>query len=390
MTKKLRTPRIDKHGELDIESVNSLGFRELSGWIERVLLRRQPAAGAHLSELPHTFLRRIYHRLNPDVRECFRDALLEHLEHLVRDAASPWRSDGGDELLLLVGDLFSHREGSRSPLPQIRYAIQQGIFLTEKDEGLHWRCLQTLIALGDAATPSFWQRHHRQGDRRYASITLAGLGFHGLEKMFDWLRRQATEDPVVLDALTSRLPLLVKQEGAQALTRPLAELSVHLDEIQQNELVKQARSLGLAALDPPRPVADFWKEMKDEEIEDLARGLGIELDVRGSDRSVLATKIERRARQAEELRRFQDRLPARLHVISGVLGLMASFQNNQQIDFRPRTRERVCSVFDQLREGFDLDTDVEWELEYSALTVKNPHEDLRAGFEKILSERKHP
>jgi hypothetical protein len=377
MSQQLRAPNLGDHGQVDIASVNALGYAEIAHWLRRVVVERAAAAGAHLSELPHSFLRRVYQRLDPSVRDCFRDAVLDHLESMLRDASLEWWGDAGDELLLLVGDLFAGRREGRSPVPLLRYALDQGVLAERGEEDLQWRCLQVLVILGEPAEPAFWRQHYRPRDRRYAVTTLGGLLLHGAETAVEWVCENP-DDPMVQDALLSHLPSLVQTSGADALRGPLSELLDALPEEARRELREEAERLGVALRGraPAEPLA----ELDREELEDLARGLGLE--PASMRRAEILAGISERLREQEASPTLPPTLPRELHTVTGVLGMMASFPSH----FGTSTRDRVCDLFDRMRSEAHLDQDTEWKLESLYMLARTEGRNIRRDFRQLTAE----
>lgn len=267
-------PLVDKHGRIKIESVNRLSFKNLRSWIKAVLRGKDPGAGGRQDDLPYGFLKRVYHQLDPHVREAFEDAVLQHLGEFAHDPESGWHGDSADELLLLVGEIFrdSHRSGA--PIDLLNDLTKQKGFHGRGGRKVYKRILQTLVALRYRAWPDFWFQQFEVGGDELAQITLAGLSMIGIEHVVKWAREHASSIEVV-NALIVRLPLLVGEYGAEKLGVLLTGLPAQLESSQRNELLRLGNRLGLQ-LDPLLLLMKTIEELGQEDIEKIGQVFGIE------------------------------------------------------------------------------------------------------------------
>lgn len=213
----------DKKGIIKIESVNKLEYNDIKMWIRAVLREENPNEGGYRDELPHGFIKRVYRELNPLVRAAFGDATLSHLNDLANNHESEWQGNSADELLLLVGALFSKSKTSEGHISLLLHIAEQNRFRNKNSPNLHLRALQTLVRTGYRATPNFWKEHYRIGGKPYTSTILAGLSTINLSVTLEWLKEQAAEyselNDVLFNAFINRLPWLSQIYGAHEIEK---------------------------------------------------------------------------------------------------------------------------------------------------------------------------
>ena len=241
-------PAVDEHGRIELDSVNSLTYAGISQWIYAVLHAEGAAAGANRSEVPHGFLRRIYHRTDPRIRQCFEDALMGHLEDLARSGAPSWNSDEAiHELLLLIAGVFQDSPRRRAPISLLRYMADFESFRKDRVPNVHWRILQTLIALNHRLEPNFWENEFRRGGEGYADLALRGLFSWGVRDGFEWLYENASR-PAVFSAFLRMLPRALERFG-EAFQKHLHDLPSRLSEDQEQEFRRLTAALGIKSRD---------------------------------------------------------------------------------------------------------------------------------------------
>jgi hypothetical protein len=266
MRKKLDFPLIDDEGYIIVETVNSLSFEGLQNWIKAVLKGKDPVAGGERDDLPHGFLKRVYHQLDPLVREAFQDAVLNHLTDLTQDPQSEWQGESGDELLLLVAAVLRNSPRLEDVFILLLHIAEQDSFRASGGLNLHWRALQTLIGVRYRASSEFWHEQYKAGGDTYASITLAGLSLNSLVEVFEWVKREAGNNAVVT-ALIGRLPWLIEEYGEDQVSLLLSDLILILPEPYETELQKLVRCLGLELWTDFQKI--FIKELSNEKFKEL-------------------------------------------------------------------------------------------------------------------------
>jgi hypothetical protein len=294
-------PTADEHGQIRIETVNSLTFENLLAWVDSVLHRNDPAAGADRSDLPHSFLSKVYHRLDPQVRACFEDVILGFLAELAHQRLPKWNNDAGDELLLLVGSIFKASPNRRAPVEHLRFLVERWRDEASSDAvlagiDLRWRALQSLVAIEYRAEPEFWRRHYDKTRSESAVIIFAGLSLRDLEAAFLWL--EEIDDEHVLKALVSRLPRLIELSGVERVDLYVRKLVRVLPSQQRASLIGVAQRLGLNV--SGEPYLGIFSEWTESEILNVAMAVGIRPSPLEESRELimefLVDSFDRRAR----------------------------------------------------------------------------------------------
>ncbi len=273
MRDKRGFPLIDENGIIKISSVNDLSFENLRMWIKEVLFKKDPGAGGTKNDLPHGFFKRVYHQLDPMVREAFQDAVMQHLSDLAQNSQTEWLGEQGDELLLLVAAIFSKSSKSMDPVNLLLFMAQKNSFFSTEVINLHWRALQTLVSLNYRAHPKFWHDQYYIGGKEYASIIVAGLSIRSLSNTFEWIKEHASDDNVI-SALFNRLPLMVQNNGADQVSPYLVSLMSYLSDHHVEELQDYADRLNL---DLGKIGAKIFSTWKDKDLKNLGEQLQLNM-----------------------------------------------------------------------------------------------------------------
>lgn len=272
MRDKRGYPLVDEQGFLKIESVNSLSFAQLSNWIKMVLFRKDLGTGGDRTISPYVFLKRVYHQLDPYVREAFHDAVLQHLADFASKKKAEWQAEVADQLLLLVGAVFRDSPRSNAPIDfLISITEQERFFQIEAQKNLHKRALQSLISIKYKANTEFWITQFKKGGDEYASIALSGLSLNSISITFEWIIDNASNNAVV-NALFRRLPLLVKEYDCENISSHLRKLGPFLSDNHQNALYKNALRLGINLL-------SVFENFSIPEMNGLIQELQIEMSI---------------------------------------------------------------------------------------------------------------
>lgn len=224
---------IDDSGKLDINSVANLSLDELRAWISARLHGEDTAVPGdrRQGELPHYLLAQIYPELDRDSRPRIRKIVQEFLRDMSRNPNSSWRGESGHALLLLA-----QRLGEDEFIPLIREMAQDGKFFVPPQEGeeeqgagdLHWRLLQSLVALGWQGSREFWREQFERAPLRYSGVAFAGLSRIALRHAFDllpdlpWDSREVQGQLKV--ALRGLLPAHDHSRLGELLTRTMSQL----------------------------------------------------------------------------------------------------------------------------------------------------------------------
>ena len=256
-------PSVNAEGRIDIDSVNKLTLLQLKQWTAACLAGEDPGAGGTHTDLPHTFLADVYHELAPFAREAFHDCLLAHLEQLAA-GKEQWLSDSGDELLLLLVEVFGDSFRPGAPVDLLRYILEE-----ERLRRHHFRAAQSLVGLRYRAAPKFWiDLFEKRGDE-YALIVFGGLTLSDISYAFGWLN--ALRGNLIAPIVIATLPSLVDFHGTGVLSSLVADLYRRLAEPSRVQLRPLLQRLGFLA---PRPsTAKEWQALIEQNLAGASFGL---------------------------------------------------------------------------------------------------------------------
>ena len=317
MRKKRGFPSVDKNGFIEIDSVNSLSFSDLRNWIKMVLTTKDLGAGSFRTESPYNFLERVYHQLDSYVREAFHDAVLNHLADVAQNPNSEWREEQIDQLLLLVAAIFGKSPRSKAPLDLLLYASGQERFSrNNKNVNLHWRILQTLIALQYQTQPEFWYEQFRKYGEEYAPIVISGLSLIGISKTFEWIKENAS-NKAVITALFRRLPLMVEEHGTTQISSHLEGLIAVIPQKRMADLFEHAERLGIELMEFEKEIIhkkmqetlaeSVFKNWKVQEIKGLSDQLQLKIHAKSNTPSIWSKAISRELlKYSQYSNRFPD------------------------------------------------------------------------------------
>jgi hypothetical protein len=204
---------VTETGEVNLESIERLSRDELQEWIGECLRGEDVQVPIDFREGDRYYdlIELLYPRLKRSVREDIQSIVLENLEDLARNPESPWRGEAGDELLLLAQSLC----GDEIFDLLVEMAISQRLFAADEAAAvidLHYRVLQTLVALGYRGAPEFWRAQARLRPDRYAGVTFSGLAIIAPAQAIDWLAEIEWTDAVE-DRILWALPGFVDRGG---------------------------------------------------------------------------------------------------------------------------------------------------------------------------------
>jgi signal transduction histidine kinase/CheY-like chemotaxis protein len=175
----------------------------------------------------HYLLTEIFPRLQRGTREDLQNIIFEYLGDLAVNPESAWRGSSGDELLLVVARILSQSPRREEIIGRLLRIVEETHF-REIRPNLHFRSLQTLVALKYRANRGFWQPHYEMGREEYASLVLEGLSLFGISAVFDWLA-STDYNKAVEHALMFLLPSLVQEHGTDTLLSFLRQMRDAVD-----------------------------------------------------------------------------------------------------------------------------------------------------------------
>ncbi|HLG14950.1 MAG TPA: SpoIIE family protein phosphatase [Blastocatellia bacterium] len=240
-------PRVSEHGDISIESVEALSRQDLSEWVHDRLHGRDVTVPGDRGGMPHYLLALIYPKLDRATREDLQLIVMEFLRDLVRNGASEWSGEAGDELLMLVEPVLGQSPRRDEAVDLLLGAAKSGRLRTNTDPDLHHRALQVLVELHHRAERSFWQRQFELGGPPYAPTALEGLSLVDASAALKWLTSIRWNEAVE-DAIIGLLPSLLEDYGAAKITSLLENVWSKLDPAFHEPLRRYCSEEGLTLM----------------------------------------------------------------------------------------------------------------------------------------------
>ncbi len=318
---------VDQNGVFQSSVINNLSYDDLYGWIKRVLWGQEPGAGADRDELPHGFLEQVYRQLNPNVREAFQDAVLDHLSDMVRPPHANWLEGRGDELLSLIEAIFEDSFRNDAPVDLLYAMVKTKNFHPPEDvaPNLHRRILETLIAVRFKADANFWLEQYAIGGDMYASVVISGLVGINLSKAFNWVKIHHRSDTVI-EALFDKLPYLISEYGEGRITSYLNELGDLFSDYQRSIFFQHAKWLNMEFI-PQKDIGhDFIEELEQDELSALVENLKLDISIHSQPLAKQRTTIAETLCVLAEQSNFID-YTADIRGITEIIGIL------QQVSF---------------------------------------------------------
>jgi len=248
----MSVPQVDEYGSLDLRSVEELPTNDLRAWIRERLHGRDLASSGdgRGDDMPHYLLALLYPKLDRPVREDVQGIVLEFLRELA-SGSEDWLGRPGAELLMLVEPVLGESRGREDAVDLLRTIADPRRFDTNAEPDLHFRTLQSLIALKHRAPHEFWQQQFREAGDRYSPVVVEGLALVSAASLFNWLTSVPWTDALE-DAVVGFLPSLLKDLGTPAIEHLLAEQYRKLSRRAQRTLKRFCAEEGLTV---PQPTA---------------------------------------------------------------------------------------------------------------------------------------
>jgi len=213
-------------------------------------------------ELPHSLIERLYPDLDAGTRRSIERIVVGFVRDMARNPASPWRSEAGDELLLL--SQFVCKDLTEEYLALARDQSLVPSRPGEAELDLHFRALQSLLEArwtgnGDwQEAREFWKAEERRSPR-YAGAAFDGLALLGPEHALALLPDLPWTEEVADEILDSLLDLM-DEWGRSKVLYLLGQQWPHLtgrlrreiDELLQDEGIRIAfGSQAVGAVETP-------------------------------------------------------------------------------------------------------------------------------------------
>lgn len=201
---------IDANGKLDLAAVEALSKVELRDWIFARLHSQDMLVpgGFGQAEMPHFLLAQIYPQLSRPARQDMENIVQDFVHSMARRNDSAWRGDAADELLMLAQTVCGGTTINQAVIGYIEEMAQALHFFNANNDGqidLHYRLLQSLVALGWRGTPTFWREQVRLAPNRYVGVAFSGLALISLKEAVALLTEIEWTDAVE-DQIFTNLP----------------------------------------------------------------------------------------------------------------------------------------------------------------------------------------
>jgi len=214
--------RVSETGEVDIKSIESLSYDKLKQWIKCRLLGKD-------TQIPDNFRRDngsyyiiylLYPKFNRYVREDINRIVLEFIKDMAHNPDSIWKEEAGDQLLLLAQSIRSEET-----IDFLLEMAELRLFFvgdaSSSVEDLHYRVLQTLVALEKRINTAFWLEQFDLAPEHYAGVVFDGLMLVSPEQAVSFLFSiDSTEQ--IEEIIFSSFPYLLDEYGVAQIV-PLVE-----------------------------------------------------------------------------------------------------------------------------------------------------------------------
>lgn len=367
---------ISPDGSLDLVQVNKLSYNDLGSWMALVLKGDFPPLRGGIDEYPHMFLYRVYRRLDPSVREAFRDNLLEMLGELSQEPRSTWASESGDELILLVSDVFQHAGRASDVMSYLLYLAVNRPDLHALDPDLHLRVLESIVSLGLRTSKAFWFQMATFGGAEYAPIVFTGLTMESLSTAFDWLSRQS-RPPSTYQAVLIRIPWLLQTYGSDRVTQQIIRLLSSVPHEYQEQFRALANNLELPA------VSGVFLQFSIEELLDLAKCLELEISEERNTRDAVIQSIEAGLISRSKMYQAYTNPSPDMKIISAI----AEYTQAGQCEIDARYRQKIIEYGTSLQDKIANRDDMrQYVREITQLKYGGKSEDIAEEFQRVANQ----
>ena len=204
------SPLTNEKGKLDLAAVEDLSKAELRDWISARLHSQDVLVpgGFGQAEMPHFLLAQIYPKLSRHARQDMESIVEDFVHNMARHNDSAWEGDAADELLLLAQTVCGGTTINQAVIGYIEEMAQSYRFFNADNDGqidLHYRLLQSLVALRWRGPPEFWHGQVRLAPDRYVGAAFSGLALISPKEAVALLTEIEWTD-VVGDQIFTNLP----------------------------------------------------------------------------------------------------------------------------------------------------------------------------------------
>lgn len=203
--------KINEYGEVDINSFEMLSTENLAQWIKNRLFGEDNLIPEDYrqGDSPYYIIYILYGKSNRYIRFEIENIVLSFLKDMARNPNSLWKKTAGDQLLLLTQALKLE-----TAIDLIYEMANSNQFSFEKfDIKLHYRILQTLVALNHRVTYDFWINQFKFAPDIFFKVVFDGLTLISLNQAIDYFVHLESNQEA-LDIIYTSFPALMQDFGA--------------------------------------------------------------------------------------------------------------------------------------------------------------------------------
>jgi hypothetical protein len=221
---------------LALSILNGFSRQELRDWVRSRLHGDDMGVSVdkRQDERPYSLIERVYGDLDRHIREDVCNLVADFVHDMACDPQSSWQGNAAHELLLLAQSVCN----DTSVDDLIEMADNERFFLAgeqERGSDLHYRILQTLLALGWGGPLEFWQRQVRLSPDRYIGVAFNALAPTHLKEAIDLLIAVTWTAEVEQRVLRS-LPTWIDKHRHVGITELLAKALPQMSVQAQNAI----------------------------------------------------------------------------------------------------------------------------------------------------------
>lgn len=210
----------DEHGDISVESVNSLSTSELRHWLRTRVNGDDPRYAGSPGDLPHYLIAVIYPKLERLVRQDVENVVVDFLSELA--AGTPrWEVNAANELLYLVDPVLLASVRRNEAIEHLTTICRR----QDCDEVIRRSSLQALVSLDYFPSVGFWLDLFDPHSSGLIPVILEGVARSDLKAAFKWatvLANEGRELPI-LRYLIYLMPSLLDRYGENAVRSSMAE-----------------------------------------------------------------------------------------------------------------------------------------------------------------------
>ena len=192
-----KTPKVLENGTLNPRWIGLLTDAKMAKWIYDVLHSRELDIPGGPDTPAHSLLVDAYNAANVYAKETLARTVKKHVFDMAYNPRSKWRGTPADELLLVASEIC--RPDVILPICQM---INSRRFVNPQagvPGDLHFRLLQTLVALDYPGTLNFWEEQARISPKHYLGMAFRGAARTSVDDALELLVRVRVERTLELN-----------------------------------------------------------------------------------------------------------------------------------------------------------------------------------------------